>query len=91
MNLPFFIISVVLLLVAAYQVWVTVKLARATEYSRTQKVFQLALIWAIPILGAVIVHFILSSSAQPLPSINGAFIQQQENHPDYPALAEHHD
>jgi len=91
MNFPFFIAASVLLLVGAYQVWVTFRLAKAVEYSRVQKLSQFALIWLIPILGAALVHFVLSSGGQPERPADRAFIRQDENHPDYPPFVGHDD
>jgi hypothetical protein len=80
-----------LFVVIAYQAWITSRLVKAVEYSRNQKISQLVLIWFIPILGAALVHFVLSSSTQPLPKSDHAFIQQSDNSPDYPPLIGHDD
>lgn len=53
---------IVLLLVAAvtFQVWVTWRVWRSELFQRSQKVAQSQLIWILPVLGAVIVHSVLS-------------------------------
>ncbi len=89
MNIPFFIIVAILLFVAAYQIWISVRLVNAVEYSRTQKLYQLVIIWLIPVLGAVVVHFVLFSTAHSTPSVDRAFIPQQENHSDFPPFVGH--
>ena len=45
----YFAVSIVL----AYQLYVTLRVTRATEYSRMQKIIQTILIWVLPVLGAV--------------------------------------
>ena len=50
-----FIILILLALVAALNVKATLDLARSSYYSPKQKLFQLALVWLIPIVGAVLV------------------------------------
>jgi hypothetical protein len=51
------------LLVAAliFQVWVTLRVRRATIYDRSQKLAQSKLIWLIPVVGAAIVFSVLVS------------------------------
>jgi hypothetical protein len=72
-----------LFVVFAYQAWITSRLVKAVEYSRNQKLSQFVIIWFIPVLGAALVHFVLSSSTQPLPKSDHAFIQQSDNSPGY--------
>jgi hypothetical protein len=91
MHVMLFGILTVLLVVITYQAWITFRLVKAVEYSRTQKISQFILIWSIPVLGAALVHFVLSSTAQPLPKVDHAFIQQSDNSPDYPPLVGHDD
>ena len=51
----YFVVAIVL----AYQLYVTFRVTRATEYSRTQKLIQMTLIWVLPVLGAGLCHAVL--------------------------------
>ncbi len=51
--------------VVAYQLWVSVQLFRAPQFECLQKWLQLALIWLIPILGAVVVQSMMWSEGRP--------------------------
>jgi hypothetical protein len=53
------------LVLAVYQLWVSLKLFRAPQYEPRQKWLQLALIWLIPAIGAVVVHSMLRSEGHP--------------------------
>lgn len=44
-------------LVLAYQTWVTVKLARADDLSRTQRIAQIAIVWLVPLIGGILCHW----------------------------------
>lgn len=50
-----------LLAVAAFQAWVSYRVARSKYYEREQKSAQLAFIWMLPALGAVIAFMMLRS------------------------------
>jgi len=45
--------------VAAFQVWLTVKVFRSALYDRRQKILQAQLIWLLPILGSGLVFTML--------------------------------
>lgn len=51
--------------VAAYQIWVSVQLFRASQYELRQKWLQLGLIWLIPVFGAIVVQSVLWSEGRP--------------------------
>lgn len=51
--------------IALYQLWVSVWLLRSTLYERRQKGFQLVVVWLVPIVGAVIVHSMMRSDGKP--------------------------
>ncbi len=51
--------------ICAYQLWVSALLVRSSLYEATQKWFQLALIWLAPIVGAVIVQSMMRSEGKP--------------------------
>lgn len=45
--------------VLLYQLYVTIRVARAAEYSRRQRMVQTILIWVLPFLGAALCHTVL--------------------------------
>lgn len=51
--------------IAAYQFWVSLCVFRAPQYERRQQWYQLALVWCIPVLGAVVVHTMLWADGRP--------------------------
>ena len=51
--------------IGAYQIWVSTELFRSSMYERTQKWLQLALIWLVPIVGAVVVQSMMKSDGKP--------------------------
>ena len=55
----------VTIVVLLYQLGVSIFVARAVEYERHQKFWQLGLIWLIPVIGATITHVFLWSHALP--------------------------
>ena len=48
-----------LLCVASFQLWLTTKVVRSGLYERKQKMFQIQLIWLLPIVGAALVFSVL--------------------------------
>ena len=50
---------------ALYQLFVSLKVIRSAQYSRTQKLLQIALIWLVPLLGAVGCHIFVAPEAGP--------------------------
>lgn len=81
------IIAVVIL----YQVWITIKLVQAIEYAHAQKIVQLIFIWCIPVVGAGIVHLILTDTSSNNSTENNRHIPQNENISDYSPFNGHHD
>jgi hypothetical protein len=53
------------LLSAAYQVCVSIQLVSSTLHESKQKALQLALIWLVPMLGAVVVHAMMRTEGKP--------------------------
>jgi hypothetical protein len=51
--------------IAAWQLWVSVVVVRASFLERHQRVLQLCLIWFLPLIGAVVVHSMLRSEGRP--------------------------
>jgi hypothetical protein len=55
----------ILALAAAYQLWVSVKVVRAPQLETLQKLLQVALVWLIPVIGAIIVQTMLAVEGKP--------------------------
>jgi len=49
----------VVLLLIGFQVWLSARVYRSDLYERQQKVWQLQIIWLLPILGSGIVFYML--------------------------------
>jgi hypothetical protein len=52
-------------LITAYQLWISLRLARAPQYEARQKWLQIALIWAIPVLGCIVVQAMMWQEGRP--------------------------
>ncbi len=61
---PIHVVISTVAVICAYQVWVSIQLLRSSMYEPSQKWFQLALIWLVPMVGAVVVQ----SMMQPMES-----------------------
>jgi uncharacterized membrane protein len=73
-------IGCVLLMVAAiYQITVSIIIWRAEEFEKIQRVFQLLIIWLIPIFGALGCHLFLRGQRSPIQVKRNEFIQQESN------------
>lgn len=53
------LVGLAILGLAAFQIWLTVRVFRSAQYERKQKIWQAQLIWLVPILGAGLVFSIL--------------------------------
>ncbi|MFO0761806.1 MAG: hypothetical protein U0359_35525 [Byssovorax sp.] len=53
------VFALVLLALATFQTWLTVRVFRSNLYERKQKIWQAQLIWLLPIIGAGLVFTIL--------------------------------
>jgi hypothetical protein len=62
-----------------YQLWVTALIYRADEYDSKQRNLQGAVIWLIPLFGALICHLVLRSSRAPIKPSNTDFVPQSPN------------
>jgi hypothetical protein len=56
-------ITTIVLGVLGYQLYVSLKLVKSLAYERKQKAAQLVFVWALPILGATVVHWFLQHGA----------------------------
>jgi hypothetical protein len=70
-----------LAVLAAYQLYATVRVLVSVQYSRLQKLVQVALIWAIPFIGAVACHIFLTADTRRLRQRDSAFIPDGGNSP----------
>lgn len=68
----YYLIFVGLAAVLVYQAWVSSQVMAAVEYERAQKQLQLAMIWLLPVVGAILVYVFLRSSREPLPAGSGS-------------------
>jgi hypothetical protein len=57
------------MLIAIYQLYVTVRVLRSERYSSHQRIVQTCVIWLIPVLGAVICHLVLGFRDTPTSAI----------------------
>ncbi len=51
--------------IASYQLWISIMVFRAPQFDQRQKLYQLALIWLIPAIGAIAVHSMIWSDGHP--------------------------
>ena len=59
------VVSIALALVVALDLVATMRLLRSDAYSARQKVAQCFLVWAFPLLGAILVLSVLNPSREP--------------------------
>lgn len=64
---------------AIYQVYATVLVARAEVYDRGQKIRQIVIIWALPLVGAVLARIALNAAESRPAPVDRAFIPQEPN------------
>jgi hypothetical protein len=65
-------------------VWVSVLTWRTKELERKQRFWQIALVWFLPLIGAVIVHiFNKLHSREPEKRVNNGVIPQDDQGVDY--------
>jgi hypothetical protein len=73
LNLLAYIVVIALFLFQGYVTWCV---ARSNAFSGKQKGFQFALIWLIPLIGAIIVHWFATDGSGDLPETDKEFIRQ---------------
>lgn len=59
-----------------YQGYVSWHVARSTAFTRKQKVIQLALVWLLPLIGAIVVHWFATVGAEDAPEDDKDFVRQ---------------
>ena len=70
-------IVVIAVCVAAYQLYVSVYVARYAGFTNRQKILQVILIWLLPLIGAGIAHAILKSDKNKPKPHDRDFIPQE--------------
>lgn len=68
-------------LLTAYQLYVTLRVILSALYSRTQKGLQAAVIWLVPLLGALVCHIVLSSATRHSRPNEAAFTSDEGGNP----------
>jgi hypothetical protein len=64
-------------LVVGLNTWISIRLLRSPYFERNQKIAQLVLIWIVPIVGAVVVAFVMTNESSSEPSLSDP-LQTQE-------------
>jgi mannose/fructose/N-acetylgalactosamine-specific phosphotransferase system component IID len=59
----FLLVAVLVVLVVAYQIYISRRVARDTDYTDQQRLLQLIMIWVLPVLGAALCQAMLSDGA----------------------------
>lgn len=72
------LVAVIVALAAAYQGYVSRRVYRSGYYTGNQRVLQLAIIWLIPVVGAVICHFVVSEADSTRAAARGARIDSED-------------
>jgi nitrate reductase gamma subunit len=57
-------VTLAVLAVAAFQIWLTRRVFKSNLYERKQKIWQAQLIWLLPIIGSGLVFTILQQDAK---------------------------
>ena len=73
-----------------YQLYVTIRVAVADQYSFAQKFLQVALIWLLPVMGALVCHIFLVSDTRPSRAKDSAFIADGGGNPPGASDGSHH-
>ncbi|MFZ6801312.1 hypothetical protein ACO0KZ_16060 [Undibacterium sp. Di24W] len=68
-----------LMVVAIYQIRVSIIIWRAEEFEKIQRVFQLLIIWIIPIFGGLGCHLFLRSQRGTIQAKRNGFVHQESN------------
>lgn len=76
--MPGIVVPVVIVLLA-YQAYVTLRVTRNVTCTFAQKWFQVCLIWLLPIVGAAIVHSVLAMDRETRSVPDKDFIPQSPN------------
>ena len=70
-----------ILALASYQLFVTMRVLLSRQYSLAQRLIQVALIWALPFLGAILCHVFLTTDRASHQKRDTAFISDGGDNP----------
>lgn len=56
------VVAVIITLAVAYQIYISRRVLRSRHYSDDQLVFQLIMIWLLPVIGASVCHWMLNNA-----------------------------
>ena len=75
-------ISLVLVLVVAWNLVATIRVAKSSAYENTQKIFQYWLIWVLPIIGATLCYVLVNETTKaPATPVNSELENPAESIP----------
>jgi hypothetical protein len=74
------VLAAITLAYLAALVWLTVRVARCPDLYPRQKVLQTLLLWLLPVLGPIWVHWFLTHGTAPLTPHDWGHIPQVRNH-----------
>jgi formate/nitrite transporter FocA (FNT family) len=80
----------ILVALAGYQLFVSVRVLFSQSYTTTQKAIQLLMIWLLPLLGSVLCHMFLSTDGKHTKKKETAFTRDEGKNP-MGMLGERHD
>jgi hypothetical protein len=63
----------------SYQLYVSIAVYRAEEYDRIQRIFQISLIWLVPLFGSIGCHLFLRSQRESVGRIDDGCVPQEPN------------
>jgi dolichyl-phosphate-mannose--protein O-mannosyl transferase len=72
-------ITTFLVLLAMYQLFVSIKVILSSEYTIKQRIFQFLIIWLIPFFGALLCHYVVSQD-QHFPRVKKSTLKVDDNH-----------
>jgi hypothetical protein len=61
--------------VIAYQLYVTIRVVRAAEYTRKQRITQAIVIWFLPLLGAGLCHLVMYTTTDRSRPIDKKYLE----------------
>ena len=73
---PIVALGTVAIGVVLYQAFVTLRLVKFGGYSVGQKLAKSILVWLVPLVGALFVHFVICQTKRPIPEEDKNFTPQ---------------
>jgi hypothetical protein len=77
----FDLLTVIIVLVAALQVYVSLRAALDGAYTRKQKTIQILIVWLVPFFGAVLVYSFLAADKSPPKDLDTHFTPDGGSNP----------